>query len=151
MVFVIVLPRNDQRDGEGKIWCKLILLVLQRGWSSIRHSRKKWISTRAPTGYELFIAFFSHTNLSSASSLQAKYIVKVNGQAYQDLVTFLNVVFPRTPGKRGWQDCIGLQPVTHPRTGQFAWVCERHRSAYLKRAASTVTAGSHVPHGPTKG
>lgn len=105
----------------------------------------------APTGYEVFIVISAHTSLSSSSSLQAEYIVKVSGEAYQNVVTFLNVAFPRTQGKRGWQDCIGLQPVTHPRTGQFAWVCERHRSAYLKRAASTATADSHVPPGPTKG
>lgn len=81
---------------------------------------------------------------SQTSQKQADRIVRASGRSYQDILNFLNTLYPRARGKRGWQESLGLQRVTHPRTGEVAWVCDRHRSAYLARALGTTAAAGHV-------
>ncbi len=83
-------------------------------------------------------------SLSKNLRKQADRIVRASGQSYQDILNFLNTLHPRGRGRRGWQESLGLQPVTHPRTGEVAWVCDRHRSAYLARALGTTGAAGHV-------
>lgn len=68
---------------------------------------------------------------------QTKYVVRATGDAYQKIVAFLDAHYSGGSGRRDWHQMLGLQPVAHPHTGDVAWVCDRHRHAYLARAASS--------------
>ncbi|CAM9636574.1 unnamed protein product [Ectocarpus fasciculatus] len=68
---------------------------------------------------------------------QASYVVRATGDAYQKIVAFLDAHYSGRSGRRDWHQMLGLQPVAHPLTGDVAWVCDRHRHAYLARAASS--------------
>ncbi|CAM9525748.1 unnamed protein product [Ectocarpus sp. 12 AP-2014] len=68
---------------------------------------------------------------------QTKYVVRATGDAYQKVVAFLDEHYSGRSGRRDWRQMLGLQPVAHPLTGDVAWVCDRHRHAYLARAASS--------------
>ncbi|CBJ29038.1 similar to ankyrin 2,3/unc44 [Ectocarpus siliculosus] len=68
---------------------------------------------------------------------QTKYVVRATGDAYEKVVAFLDEHYSGRSGRRDWRQMLGLQPVAHPLTGDVAWVCDRHRHAYLARAASS--------------
>lgn len=70
---------------------------------------------------------------------QTQNVVRATGGAYQKIIAFLDAHYSGRLGKRDWHQMLGLQPVPHPLTGDVAWVCDRHRHAYLARAASSST------------
>ncbi|CAB1112439.1 unnamed protein product [Ectocarpus sp. CCAP 1310/34] len=79
----------------------------------------------------------SRTPQQLQAQASTEYVVRATGDAYQKVVAFLDEHYSGRSGGRDWRQMLGLQPVAHPLTGNVAWVCDRHRHAYLTRAASS--------------